>query len=105
MSKEYIKIWLLEDFATGYSWGDKGTTRYWKIIEEYDNGDVIVTRGSKRALLWAEDVEAGERHSKPDFHIPTGLHLGLERGYRRRWWGGFYKPVTESVTTPPPLVS
>lgn len=96
---EYMKIWLLEDFVVGpgVDWGSKGTAHFWRIIEEYEDGDLMVERGGKRALLWAADVKAGQRHSKPDFQIPIGLHLGLERGYYRKWWGKFYKPTENAV--------
>lgn len=92
MSTEYMKIWLLADFTlAAIDWGEAGTSHYWKITEEYDNGDVLVERGGKRALLWKEDVEKGERHSEPNFSLPLGLHLGLERGYHRKWYGKYFK--------------
>lgn len=89
---EYIKIWLLEDFTTMIDYGTKGATHYWKLVKEYDNGDIVVERKhSGRALLWAKDVAKGERHTEPNLSLPLGMHLGIERGYKRNWYGKYVK--------------
>lgn len=97
MKQEYMKIWLLEDFVLAFvDYGTKGSFKFWKVEKEYDNGDLLVTRGSERSLLWAADVKKGERHSEPSLSYPLGLHFGLERGYYRKWYGKYYKP--EAIT-------
>lgn len=74
----YMKITLLQDFTTPLEAIDAGIVRYWKILKKYDNGDLLIERKGTRALIWAKEVEAGERHTEPNFSLPLGMHLGLE---------------------------
>ena len=91
MSSRYIKIWLLEDMILSYDRGDKGATAYWKVLKEYKDGDVLIQHNGNKALLTADDLKKGERHSKANFYNINGLHLGIETGYKRKWYGKFYR--------------
>lgn len=92
MRGEYFRIWTLEGFTVGsIDYGTKGTSHFWKLIKTYDNGDVIVERKGKRALLWNKDILAGARHTGPNWSYPLGLHFGIERGYTRTWYGKYRK--------------
>lgn len=91
MSAEYIKITLLEDMTTMLDYGTAGVVRYWKVRKRYDNGDLSIERGSERALLWVKDVKRGLYESEPSFYIPSGLKLKLEPGYKRKWYGRYFK--------------
>jgi hypothetical protein len=73
-------VWLLEDFILGpaVDWGNKGSLRYWKEIKQYDNGTVLIQRGNNRAILFTDEIKAGEKHMDPNFSYPLGLHFGIK---------------------------
>lgn len=90
---EYVKISLLKDFVLGLGvdWGTAGSTSYWKVLEEMPRGSLLIQHDNQRAILEPEDLKTGERHMEPNLSYPLGLHFGIERGYKRRWYGKYTK--------------
>lgn len=91
LPEEYAKIWTIEDFITPVDYGLAGTVRYWKVLKRYEDGDVLIERRNRRALLFGDQIKNGEYHYNPTFFLPSGLHLGVEYGYRRTWYGRHVK--------------
>lgn len=89
MKPTHFKITLLENLTTFSGTTAKGEFRIWKIAFWMPHGSAIITDGRERACLSKEEIEKGERHSKPSFSIPSGLDIKIEPIYKKKKWVRF----------------
>ncbi len=87
----YVKAVLLDKFILGpaVDWADAGETRYFEILETWENGDIMcrVDRYSKTFFTPAE-IKAGKKIIEPNFSVPLGMKLSLEivDELPKKWW-------------------
>lgn len=87
-----MKLTLLNDFyALSGNEGKAGNSTYAEVINETILGSTVLKLKTGMAYMFESDVIDNIWTTKPTFGVPTGIIFEFEKGYKRNWYGRYYK--------------